>query len=91
MLLFSFFLNANYQKYKFDEKLEDLGKHTHIHINITSLLHHHVFLNLYRYSCIQKHGYTVKTIDDDDFMILTIVRTSNYRLVLQNYKQGRII
>ena len=28
-----FFLNANYQEYRFDEKLEDLGK-LHVIINI---------------------------------------------------------
>ena len=39
-----FFLNANYQEYKFDKKLEDLGKHTH-----HSALHN----NLFRKSCAE--------------------------------------
>ena len=37
-----FFLNANYQEYRFDEKLEDLGK-LHVIINIMQSLLHIIF------------------------------------------------
>ena len=69
-----FFLNANYHDYKFDEKLEDLGKQSHNNNNMAhNTLHHKINITTFTGSRVQKHWYTVKTVDEEDFMMLTIV------------------
>ena len=64
-----FFLNIYHQEYKFDEKLEDLGKKKYI----IAIDHCNNWLLTFTGSRVQKNWYTVKTKDEEDFMMLTIV------------------